>query len=173
MATRRFVAVRDGAGEDRQRISGYSWVGNAEVVAAMFLFTVIVQYSRDLGGWRGALATFVGIAIAYWCVSEIRKRIGDHIDARHREVQNLRRQIVQFVAAVHLAEIDNDHLRRLALAARPWPTTENAPPRGDDWSLISRSWTFWSAGLDWQDITECAECGRQRREHLPDSSCPA
>jgi len=98
-----------------------------------------------------------------------------HIESRDKEISNLRRQLTGFVCDTSLGRVSEADLKRIALAVNDMPsrTKQNDLSR-DDFNLISRAWFFWKDqnGFEWQDETECINCGRVRREHSKNGACP-
>jgi len=114
--------------------------------------------------------------ILYFIVSGIFDRIAIYLESRDKEIYNLRRQLTGFVCDTSLGKVSEADLKRIAVAANDlYGKTKQNNLSKDDFNLLSRAWFFWKDrnGFEWQDETECINCGKVRREHSKDGACPS
>ena len=121
--------------------------------------------------WLGV--PLVGIIILYFLISSLLNWSVNFIEMRENEIKGLRRQLTCFICEASLGRIEKDDLKRLANATRPLTGIKNDNLTEDDFSLISQPYIFWGEnGFEWQDETECANCGHERQKHSQDGNCP-
>ena len=160
---------------ERSKSKIYEWVPKYQILAAFILIFQCMYFASITEGWKGYLSNFVAIVILYFIVSGIFDRITRYIEASNKEISNLRRQLTGFVCDTSLGRVSEADLKRIAVAANdlPWRANQNDLSR-DDFGLISRAGFFWrdQIGFEWQDDTECVNCGQERRVHSKDGICP-
>jgi len=161
---------------ERSKSKIYEWVPKYQIIAAFILIFQCMYFASITEGWKGYLSNFVAIVTLYFIISGIFDRITRYIESRDKKISNLRRQLTGFVCDSTLGKVSETDLKRIAVAANdmPWRTKQNDLSR-DDFGLISRAWFFWKDqnGFEWQDETECINCGQARREHSKDDTCPS
>ena len=160
---------------ERSKSKIYEWVPKYQIIAALILIFQCMYFASITEGWKGYLSNFVAIVILYFMVSGIFDRITRYLEESNKETSNLRRQLTGFVCDTSLGRVSEADLKRIAVAANdmPWRTKQNDLSR-DDFRLISRALFFWrdQIGFEWQDNTECVNCGIDRRVHSKDGTCP-
>jgi hypothetical protein len=175
MAPQLFSAVPNDREAARRRSEAYSWVPKSQLVAGFFLVTSLLYYGWTTDGWFARIAPGLGLMLLYWLLSHGMWRINKFTEDREKDIEGLRRQMVEFVAAVHSGSVEPKVLRRLKYAAMSDLHAGRPAENGltDDWSLIGRSWRFWENGFDEQDSTRCIHCAQERRRHVLRGQCPA
>ena len=172
----KFQAEPSSGEYERSKSKTYKWVPKYQIIAAFILVFQCMYFASITEGWKGYLSNFAAIVILYFIVSGIFDRITWYIEASNKQISFLRRQLTGFVCDTSLGRVSEADLKRIAVAANrvPWRTNQNDLSR-DDFGLISRAQFFWSdqIGFEWQDETECINCGRARREHSKDGTCPS
>ena len=172
----KFQAEPSSGKYEKLKSKTYEWVPKYQIIAALILIFQCMYFASITEGWKGYFANFGAIIILYFIVSGIFDRITMHIESRDKEISNLRRQLAGFVCDASLGRVPKADLKRIAIAANDIPSrTKQDDLSKDNFSLISRAWFFWKDqnGFEWQDETECSNCGRVRRKHSKDGACPS
>ena len=154
----------------------YEWVPKYQIIAAFIIIFQCMYFASITEGWKGYLSNLVAIGVLYFILSGIFDHITMYIESRDKEISNLRRQLTGFICETSLGKVPETDLKRIATAANDllWKAKQNDLSK-DDFNLISRAWFFWRGqnGFEWQDETECTNCGQARRKHSKDSTCPS
>ena len=171
----RFQAEPSSREYERSKNKTSEWVPKYQIIAAFIIIFQCMYFASITEGWKKYLFNLIAIVILYFIISGIFERITMYIEARDREISNLRRQLTGFVCDTSLGKVSEADLKRIAVAANdlPWRTNQNDLSR-DDFNLISRAWVFWKDQncFNWQDMTKCINCGQERKAHSKDGVCP-
>lgn len=124
-----------------------------------------------LSYWIGL--PLLGIILLYSMIKSLLSWFAQHIEMRDMQIKGLRRQLTCFICEASLGWIDKKELERLREAVKSNAYSKMDDLTVDDYSLISQAWVFWGEnGFEWQDNTECVNCGHNRKEHSQDGECP-
>jgi hypothetical protein len=171
----KFQAVPSSHEYERLKSKTYDWVPKYQIIAAFVVIFQCMYFASITEGWKGYLLNVVAIMVLYYITSGIFERIRMYLGAVDKEISNLRRQLTGFICDTSLGRVSEPSLKRIAVAVNDLPsrTNQNDLSR-DDFNLISRAWFFWNDqnGFNWQDDTECINCGQARKEHSKDGTCP-
>ena len=171
----KFQAVPSSHEYESSKSKMYEWVPKYQIIAAFTIIFQCIYFASITEGLKGYLFNVIAIVVLYFMVSGIFERIRMYIEARDKEISNLRRQLTDFVCDTSLGRVSEADLKRIAVAANdlPWRTNKDDLSR-DDFNLISRAWYFWKDqnGFNWQDETECINCGQERKAHSKEGNCP-
>jgi len=163
IAENKFKAVEE---KSRFKIYFTRW-HRIEVTLTAFASILLVAVAQSSDGLSRVIFTLMPLAFLYWIVDAFMGQANLHTEVRDEEIQNLRRQMTEFICDVGLNRVSFDDLQRISDAA-------HRPRRShDDFSLISRSWYFWKDGIgfDCQDKSVCQNCGKKRIDHNIDGKC--
>ena len=154
----------------------YEWVPKYQIIAAFIIIFQCMYFASITEGWKGYLSNLFAIGVLYLILSGIFDHITMYIESRDKEISNLRRQLTGFICETSLGKVPETDLKRIATAVNDllWEAKQNDLSK-DDFNLISRAWFFWrdQNGFEWQDETECTNCGQARKEHSKDGTCPS
>ena len=168
----KFLAKIEGEKNFGKMVRGWK----VEIFAFSLVILLIFSHYNELrkeevfSYWLGLL---FGIVFLYVLISTLVGWSSNFIEMRENEIKGLRRQLTCFICEASLGRIEKDDLKRMANATRPDVFIKKDNLTVDDFFLISQPYIFWGEnGFEWQDETECANCGHERQEHSKDGNCP-
>lgn len=176
VSNKKFKAEPSDNEYEKTKKKAYEWVPKYQIIAAFIIVFQCMYFASTTEGWKVYLFNIIAIAVLCFMVSGIIEKIRFYIDARDKEINNLRRQLTGFICDAALNKVSQGDLKRLGNAANDLMLqAEKNDLTKDDFNLLSRAWFFWTDqnGFDWQDNTKCINCEQERKAHSLDGTCPA